>query len=373
MALVSTNVNAKLLVVDDDDLVRGWLIEALEAEGFALDGVNSAEEAMSRLQSGGWALVLTDLHLPGLSGMELLARIRRDWPHIAVVMMTGAGDLRNGIAAMQSGAEDYLAKPIQFDLLKASLMRALDHRRLAAELDLYHRRLEVMVAERTRETREVFARMEQVYEETLAVLSAALDLRDTETAGHSRRVAAYALRLAGSLGCSEEIRDNLLRASYLHDIGKMGIADAILLKPAALTTAERDIMQSHVQIGYEMVRHFSFLAPVAEIVHSHHERWDGLGYPRGLAGAAILLEARIFSVADMLDAVTSDRPYRAAQPFSMAFDEARRHSGKQFDPAVIAGLLRVPEDEWEKLRREVESTTGTHRLSRRDLRLTARA
>jgi len=237
---------------------------------------------MSRLQSGGWALVLTDLHLPGLSGMDLLARIRRDWPHLAVVMMTGAGDLRNGIAAMQSGAEDYLAKPIQIDLLKASLMRALDHRRVAAELDLYHRRLEVMVAERTRETREVFARMEQVYEETLAVLSAALDLRDTETAGHSRRVAAYALRLANSLGCSEDIRDNLLRASYLHDIGKMGIADAILLKPSALTSAERDIMQSHVQIGYEMVRHFSFLAPVAEIVHSHHERWDGLGYPAAL-------------------------------------------------------------------------------------------
>jgi HD-GYP domain-containing protein (c-di-GMP phosphodiesterase class II) len=199
-------------------------------------------------------------------------------------------------------------------------------------------------------------RIEQTYDDTLEALAAALDLRDNETAGHSRRVTRYCLEMANAIGCSGEQLKQITRGAHLHDIGKIGIPDAILLKPGKLTAGEREVMQRHARIGYELVSRIAFLAPAAEIVLTHQERYDGTGYPQGLVGEEIPLGARIFAVADTLDAMTSDRPYRRALPFAAAQAEITRESGRQFDPEVVRVFHSISEKVWEDIRLEV--TTG---------------
>jgi putative nucleotidyltransferase with HDIG domain len=195
--------------------------------------------------------------------------------------------------------------------------------------------------------------VERTWDETLGVLGHALGLRDNETAQHCQRVTLYSVHLARALHCfPDEIRA-ISRGAFLHDIGKLGIPDAILRKPGPLTTEERVVMETHVRIGHEMVRRISFLAPSAEIVLSHHERFDGSGYPEGLAGREIPLGARIFAVADTLDAITSHRPYRLAQPYPVARDEIIRQSGRQFDPEVVQVFRSIPLSRWEEIYKRV--------------------
>jgi putative nucleotidyltransferase with HDIG domain len=207
-----------------------------------------------------------------------------------------------------------------------------------------------MVEQRTRQLQAAMRRIELTYDETLEALGAALDLRDTETAGHSERVSRYALALAKAMGCSNDQLKQIRRGSYLHDIGKIGIPDSILLKEGKLTLEEMTVMQSHVRIGYNIVCRVAFLAGASEIVLTHQERYDGTGYPQGLVGAEIPLGARIFAVADTLDAMTSDRPYRRALPFEAARDEIVRESGRQFDPEVVQAFLKIPESAWQEIR-----------------------
>ena len=202
-------------------------------------------------------------------------------------------------------------------------------------------------------------RVELTYDDTLEALGAALDLRDNETAGHSHRVTRYCLELAKRMGCSGEQLKHIERGAYLHDIGKIGTPDAILLKPGKLTPEEREIMQQHAQVGYDLVSRIEFLHEAAEIVHSHQERYDGKGYPQGLAREAIPLGARIFAVADTFDAMTSNRPYRSALPLAEAFKEITSESGRQFDPQVVQVLTSIPPAVWEGIRKEVSGLGGS--------------
>ncbi len=202
-------------------------------------------------------------------------------------------------------------------------------------------------------------RVELTYDDTLEALGAALDLRDNETAGHSHRVTRYCLELAKRMGCSGEELKHIERGAYLHDIGKIGTPDAILLKPGKLTSEEREIMQQHARVGYELVSRIEFLHEAAEIVHSHQERFDGDGYPRRLAGEAIPLGARIFAVADTFDAMTSNRPYRQALPLADALKEITSQSGRQFDPQVVGVLASIPPAVWEGIRKEVSGLGGS--------------
>jgi HD-GYP domain-containing protein (c-di-GMP phosphodiesterase class II) len=181
-------------------------------------------------------------------------------------------------------------------------------------------------------------------DELLQVLGMALDFRDNETGGHSQRVTRYCLEIAAATGCQAEEMNQIARAAYLHDIGKIAIPDAILQKKGRLTREETEVMRTHAWIGYNLISRLSFLAPVAAVVLAHHERYDGKGYPRGTKGGEIPLGARIFAVADTLDAMTTDRPYRKARPFSVARDEIIRESGHQFDPSVVEAFLSIPED-----------------------------
>jgi putative nucleotidyltransferase with HDIG domain len=340
-----------VLVVDDELSVCSVLVRALSREGFVALSASNGAEALNMLRQRDFDVVISDLKMPGISGLELLDQCRVEYPNLAFLIVTGEDDVHVGVEAMKRGADDYLVKPFQVHAVVRNVQRALEKKRLELELERYHHRLEEMVEDRTQQLKAALDRVEVTYDETLEALGAALDLRDGETAGHSRRVALYSQTIAGSMGYSDEALKCLVRGAYLHDIGKIGIPDSILRKPGKLTPEETAVMRTHVRVGYELVRRIRFLAPAAELVLSHHERFDGKGYPRELSGGDIPLDARIFAVADMLDAMTSDRPYRRALPLSIAREEISRACGLQFDPEVVQVFQLVPKTIWEDIRR----------------------
>jgi putative nucleotidyltransferase with HDIG domain len=233
--------------------------------------------------------------------------------------------------------------------------RALEHRRLKLENRAYQSNLESLVAARTEQLRQAMTDLERSYDITLEALGDALDLKDAETEGHSKRVTAFTIAIARAMGLSGEKIRVIARGAFLHDIGKMAIPDRILLKAGPLNPEETQIMREHCFRGYQMLKKIPFLSEAAEIVYSHQEKYDGTGYPRGLRGEEIPMGARIFSVADTLDAITSDRPYRAARSIAVARDEVERFSGRQFDPEVVRTFLDMPDTIWEDLRREINS------------------
>jgi cyclic di-GMP phosphodiesterase len=336
----------RVLAIDDEPAACKLLAIMLRPPVFLCSTATSGEEAILALQREHFDAVISDLQMPGIGGLELLAKVRSCYPHVAFLVTTGVDDVEVGVQAMRSGADDYLVKPLLESAVLASLERALHKRYLERQLENYRQHLEEMVADRTGQLRQALQQLQRSYEDTLQALGAAIDLRDNDTAGHSQRVCSYSLEIARAMGWSEEKLGNLAKGAHLHDIGKLGIPDGILLKPGSLTTDERKLMQRHVLIGYDLVKDISFLADAAEIVLNHHERYDGGGYPRGLKGDEILPSARIFAVADSFDAITSDRPYRRASSFEAGLQIIRGCSGTQFDPRVVSAFLSVPQETW---------------------------
>ena len=349
-------VKSRVLLVDDEQAVWEILGEKLGRSGFEWHGCSSAEEALSRLESEHFDAIVSDLKMPGMTGLGLLGEVQKKHPHLAFVMATGEDDIRVAVEAMKHGADDYLVKPFNLDVAVESVRRATRKKFMEAELEKYRHHLEEMVEQRTRQLQTAMKRIENAYDDTLEALGAALDLRDTETAGHSRRVSLYCLEIARAMGCTNEQLKTIARGAYLHDIGKIGIPDSILLKQGKLTPEEMMIMQTHVRIGYELLSRIPFLSAAAEIVLAHQERYDGAGYPQGLLGEGITLGARIFAIADTLDAMTSDRPYRQALPFKTAREEVIRESGRQFDPDIVRVFLALPEQTWENIKRQSGGT-----------------
>ncbi len=344
---------SRILVVDDDAAIRQLLATKLKIAGFATATCGSGEEALNPRSNQSFDAIISDLNMPGISGLELLAEAHRQFPRTAFLMATGVGDVSVGVAAMKQGAADYILKPFQMDAVVASLRRALEMKRMESELDAYRHRLEEMVEDRTNQLRAAMNRIQYTYDETLEALAAALDLRDNETAGHSRRVTMYALEIARRLNYTEDQLKQLERGAYMHDIGKIGIPDLILLKPGKLTPEETAVMKTHVRIGYELMSRVAFLAAASQVVLAHQEAFDGSGYPQGLKGDEIPLGARIFAVADTLDAMMSDRPYRMGRPYADARAEIERESGRQFDPKVVEVFLNIPEETWTNIRSDV--------------------
>jgi putative nucleotidyltransferase with HDIG domain len=299
--------------------------------------------------------MLSDLMMAEMDGIALLERSKEKFPDMPVIMVTAVHDISVALAALRNGAYDYLLKPFEREQLLAMVRRALEHRRLKLENRAYQSNLESLVGARTEQLRQAMTDLERSYDITLEALGDALDLKDAETEGHSKRVTAFTIAIARAMGLSGEKIRVIARGAFLHDIGKMAIPDAILLKPGALTPEETEIMREHCFRGYQMLKKIPFLAEAAEIVYAHQERFDGTGYPRGLSGNDIPLGARIFSVADTLDAITSDRPYRTARPITVAREEIERFCGRQFDPEVVRVFLEMPETIWDDLRKEINS------------------
>lgn len=312
-------------------------------------------EAMKMLGSGvTFDLVLAELVMPNLDGMKLLRYTKDFYPDIDVVIITARLDLHVALQALHNGAYDYLPKPFERDRLVATVRRVLEHRRLKRESDAYRTNLEALVAARTQQWKTALSNLEKAYDSTLEGFGNALGLRDAETEKHSRRVTSYTIALARKIGLSKEEILVIARGAFLHDIGKLAIPDDILRKPGALTPDETATMRQYVERGYEMIKKVPFLAEAAEVVYSHQERYDGLGYPRGLKAKEIPFGARLVAVTNTLDAITSDHPYRAAKSFEAVRTEIALWSGRQFDPEIASTFLAMPGGIWVDLRKDID-------------------
>ncbi|WP_158794014.1 HD domain-containing phosphohydrolase [Granulicella sp. L60] len=353
----------RILVVDDEETVRTVVAAMLERSGYTATIVASAEDAITQLQQDpDYDLILSDVMMPGTDGLTLLDQICLDHPGMPVVIFSAINDIHVVTNAFRRGAIDYLLKPFVYSELQSIVMRALEHGRLRKQNTIYRHNLEAIVSARTGRLRSTMQDLERSYDITLEAMGAALDLRDEETEGHSRRVTAYTIVLAQAMGLEDEELRVIARGAFLHDIGKIATPDNILLKPGRLDTEEMAIMREHCQRGYEMVSKIPFLREAAEIVYSHQEQFDGNGYPRGLQGEEIPLGARIFAIADTLDAITSDRPYRRGTSFAAAVAEIVRCAGRQFDPRIVEVFSAMPEETWSNLRAESEKLPPTASL-----------
>jgi response regulator RpfG family c-di-GMP phosphodiesterase len=346
----------KILIVDDDSSVRDVIAVLLGEEGYVCTAVNSAEAALDAVRHAEYPLVISDVRMPGKDGFWLLDRMREGHPDTAVVMLTAYGDTEAAVECLRNGAADYLLKPPKVTELIRAIERALGRRRLELARHKYRRSLENRVREKTAELSRTLRDLESTYSQTLWSLVAALDAREHETSDHSQRVVRYTLAIGRRIGIPERDLPALGRGALLHDIGKIGVPDAILLKPAKLTEEEWTEMRKHPQIGFDILKSIQFLGTSAEMVLCHQERIDGRGYPRGLAGEAIPIFARIFAIADTFDAMTTNRPYRRALPREAAFAEIKRCTGTQFDPRCAEVFLSMPQDELDALGKP----TGEH-------------
>ena len=354
--MLAPATDPRVLVVDDEPLIRELLCSFLEQHGYACRPCASAEDATQRLEHERFDLIISDYRMPGQTGLDLLRAARRLQPEASFLMATATQEADVAVQAMRDGAMDYLFKPLQLRQVLAAVERALERRRDLAEAELARQELERLLSERTRQLGGVMRQLQSASAEVLEALGMALDLRAREVAGHSLRVSRYAVELASHLGYEPEGLSRLAQAAWVHDIGKLGIPDAILNKPEPLTAAETAIMRGHVQIGLTLVHKVPSLVGAADLVAAHHERYDGGGYPAGLAGEEIPRDARIFAVADALDAITSDRPYRSARGWREAASEIAAQANRQFDPVVVNAFLSIPLERWQRLQQEASLT-----------------
>ncbi len=326
------------LVVDDEPRLRQVLVHLMSSDGFTCVEAGNGEEALAHLQRQPITLVMSDLRMPKMDGLELLRQVRARWPDVAVVMITAVADVEVAVSCLAIGAMDYLTKPFHLEEVRARVAQALGKRRLVIENRGYQESLQAKVAVQAR-------RLEELFLASIQSLAEALEVKDPYTRGHSIRVSDYSAVIARELGIEGEMLRQIELGGHVHDIGKIGVREEVLNKPGKLTDAEYEHIMTHPVVGWRILAPLLAETPVAlNIVRSHHERFDGRGMPDQLAGSAIPLEARIAAAADAFDAMTSDRPYR---PDGLTVDEAIkdlvRCSGTQFDPDVVAAVVRAAE------------------------------
>ncbi len=360
-------VPPRILIVDDDESVRDVISVLLREEGYNCVVATGAEMALDVAAAEETPLVISDMKMPGKDGLWLLENLRARFPDTSVIMLTGYGDTEAAVDCLRRGAVDYLLKPPKLTDLIRAIERALAKRRIELARKRYQKKLERKVRDRTTELRSALKDIANTYQNTLLALVAALDAREHETSDHSQRVVKYTTAIAERMGLKNQELEEIGRGALLHDIGKIGVPDAVLLKPGKLTTEEWKEMRKHPDIGFQMIQAIPFLDTPAQIVLSHQERFDGGGYPRRLAREEIHIGARIFAVADTLDAMTSDRPYRLGTTFANAVAEIHRCSGTQFDPEVVRAFLSIGETGLMKIKQDMvaEKAAGQSPLSRK--------
>jgi response regulator RpfG family c-di-GMP phosphodiesterase len=369
---------ARVLIVDDEPEIREILCDLLSFD-YSCASRSSAEEALELLSTEKFDLVISDITMSGMSGLEMIPHVLSISPDSVVLMISGMQTIESAIEALRLGAFDYIMKPFDLRQVEAAVKRALEHYELREAKRRYENHLEELVEQRTIQLDQALLSLEDAYRSTLKALTAALETRDAETHGHSERVVTFSLRLGRELGLDKAQLTALEFGSLLHDIGKIGVPDAILRKPAKLDEAEWAKMREHPLHGQAILREIEFLEGAARVVAQHHERWDGSGYPLGLRGEEIDLNARIFAVADAFDAMISDRVYRRGRSYEAAAGELDAWAGRQFDPQIVAAFHRVPPEDWEELRRlsvmkkQKRASTQPHIINAPELDLIALA
>jgi len=343
------NLNStRLLIVDDEPAICEMVHQYFTSIGYDCFTSHCVKDALINLDSDSFDLVITDIKMPEYDGTYLLREIRNLFPDIAVIMMTGVEDTHQAVECLKIGAYDYISKPFNLEELNLSVKRAFERRNLLKEKKAYKNQLETKVHERTLELVRAYDEIERTYHRTLEVLVSALDLREKSTAGHSMRSVEYTRLLALELKIRGNKLVHITRGALLHDVGKIGIPDEILLKAGKLSDEEWEKMRKHPVYGYNMLREIKFLEKSIDIVLYHHERWDGKGYPKGLKGDEIPVGARIFAVIDAFDAITSNRVYRNAQSFDKAFEILVENIDTQFDRKIVNAFINIP---FEKIQR----------------------
>ena len=330
-------VDRRCLIVDDEPHLRRVLSRLMQAEGFECEEANNGREALESMRSRPVSLVLTDLHMPEVDGIELLRHINRDHPETAVMLVSAVADVRTAVECLGEGAMDYVTKPFHLDEVRARVRQALEKRRLIRENRDYQERLEERVAVQAR-------RLEELFLASIQSLADALEVRDRYTHGHSLRVSRYSAIIARQLGMDEAFVRQVELGGRVHDIGKIGIREEVLNKEGPLTKEEYQHIMTHPVAGWRILSPLLAEHPYAlAAVRNHHERWDGNGLPDGLEGEGIPFSARIVAVADTFDAMTSQRPYRPGLPVDATIAELQRCSGKQFDTRVVEVFVRALE------------------------------
>jgi putative nucleotidyltransferase with HDIG domain len=285
-------------------------------------------------------VVLTDMHIGNDTGLEILAMLKRSDPSPVRIVITGFATKDMTVACLREGAFDFIEKPFTSTILTTTLNRAMMHRRLIQENWRYQERLEELVRLRSQNLTTALEQLRNSYAQTIRALATMIDLRETGTGQHCFAVGAAIRVMAQMMGVPAHDREVMEMGAALHDIGKIGIPDSILLKPSSLSEDDWVVMRSHSEIGFNLLSGVPFLQEVAQMVHSHHERFDGKGYPRGLKGEQIPLGSRLFAVIDSYHAMRSDRSYRKAMPAEVAVAEIKKNAGAQFDPAVVAAFMK---------------------------------
>jgi putative two-component system response regulator len=321
------------LLVDDEPRLRRVLMQLLHSEGFTCREAGNGVEALREMETEPAPLVISDLRMPEMDGVHLLSQLQERWPDTAVIMVSAVADVDIAVKCLKSGALDYLAKPFNLEEVRARVAQALQRRQLKLELKGYQLQLEARVSAQA-------SRIEELFLGGVQALAQALEAKDAYLRGHSLRVAQYAVAVGRQLGLDAPSVDTISLGARLHDIGKIGVSEEVLHKPGKLTAEEYRHIMEHTVIGARILGPLLRDAPeVIGIVRSHHERMDGRGSPDGLVGDAVPPLARIVSVADAFDAMTSERPYRGSLPVSRALDELQRERGVQWDAAVVDAFL----------------------------------
>jgi response regulator RpfG family c-di-GMP phosphodiesterase len=348
---------SRVLYVDDEPaLCRAFMRIFREDTRLEVQAVGSPEEALTLLGREAFDVIVSDLRMPGMSGIELLAHARRRAPDMRRMLVSGYADFESALDAINEvGVDRLLTKPWQNDEVRSAVQAAVQLSRLERENVRVNEELRRRTSELERINQHLDALVEERTSNLLDGLVSALDLRDSETQWHSRRVGLYARRLAREMGIDGRALDDIERGATLHDIGKIGVRDAVLLKPGPLDEKEWAEMRRHPALGFDILKGIGFLETARLIPLHHQERFDGTGYPQSLRAEQICIGARIFAVVDTYDAITSDRPYRKCRTYEVARLEIEKFSGTQFDPAVVASWLRIPQAVWVAIREDLES------------------
>jgi len=324
----------RLLVVDDEEFIRLLVRERLEIAGFPVDVACNGEEALARMAERPYSVLLTDIRMPVRDGISLLRDVAVRFPDTGRIVMTAHAELGAAVSALKAGAFDYLIKPFSFEVLLVTIRNALSKRAMAIQIRDYQANLENQVREQT-------DLINSMYVRSIHSLIKALEAKDLYTRGHSQRVTLYSVAIGSRMGFERDRLEALRHAAVLHDLGKIGIREAILNKPSRLDALEFDEIYRHPELAIQILSPIPFFGPILPFIRHHHERFDGTGYPGRLAGGEIPLESRVMSVADAFDAMTSTRAYRMALPRGEALEEIGRCSGTQFDPDVVSCFLTI--------------------------------
>ena len=329
------NGNGKaVLVVDDEESIRTIVRERLEIEGYSVGEAINGKDALAKLAAGGYSVLLTDIRMPEMDGITLLRESTSRFPDIAGIVMSAHSELDTAVAAIKIGACDYITKPFNFDVLLITIENAIRKKALEQEIQDYQANLEKKVKEQT-------DLINSMYVRSIDALIKALEAKDLYTRGHSQRVTMYSVAIGKAMHLQQEKIELLRQATVLHDLGKIGVREVILNKPGRLTDEEFREITLHPEVATRILQPIPFFRPLLPMVLHHHERFDGRGYPAGLAAGDIPVESRIMAIADTFDAMTSTRAYRKALPVADAITEIRRCSGTQFDPEIVPVFIGV--------------------------------